>query len=793
MLARLAAILVAANASASPAPVDSAASDTTRIVREFAPITVQAGRVDPGSIESVHRLGGRVARALPVDRTFDAIATQAGVVARSGDLHVRGGRVGQLVVTTSGVPLGDPQDGRPFEVPLFAVRSAALLAGGLDADRAGALAGELEIETESPTERPAAMARWITDGRLYGSYDAGLARVTGPLGIAGLGFAAAAEARLDDQGYPSTRTRGRVDVLGQQFGWRRDNRLLGWAKLASIDHPQRGAIEAFATRTVLAPYDPMFTFDGWLTPNPDRNFPYTISDEPVDETSFHWRAADHEVMTEERRLAIVATRRFAVAGYPVRTSLGFVQTSALTSLGLTHDASYVDDARRLLWGRFDSDGSDPFLAYIGDQQYYREAHARRWFGRADVSAAPNPRTRLHAGLGGAYDDVRLREIDAVLPLDVIPDPVRRYHARAPGGFAYVQDRWESGGLIWNTGLRLQAFTAGAQAESAATHWTLSPRLGFAYPVSDRDAFAASYARIHQDPDRDLLYDGRTYAYDVHPLGNGALEPAEVVSYQAAVRHLFDPVWSVQFGTFYRDLFGVPGVENAPASPGTFRLRYGNTDEGHANGVELTVTHDSPHGSHAELSYTWMNAWGTQSDVNGLPFGETAFGDRLLLQTTHPLDWDVHHTFAFSAVLRSQHEWTLSWSTIAASGAPWTPLADTSKAGVGVYVAAGAINSRRLPWSENTDVALRWDAKFLFGARAILTVANLFDERGDRLVTIGGWPNPVINSTRDEYSAYRTQTGQGGGGYFDAGAWVPVHDRRLGTRPRSFRIGIEVGR
>ena len=56
-------------------------------------------------------------------------------------------------------------------------------------------------------------------------------------------------------------------------------------------------------------------------------------------------------------------------------------------------------------------------------------------------------------------------------------------------------------------------------------------------------------------------------------------------------------------------------------------------------------------------------------------------------------------------------------------------------------------------------------------------------------TVGS--NPVINTEEDDYTSFRTQTGLGGGAYYDGG-WVPVHDRRLALRPRSLRLGIEFG-
>ena len=60
------------------------------------------------------------------------------------------------------------------------------------------------------------------------------------------------------------------------------------------------------------------------------------------------------------------------------------------------------------------------------------------------------------------------------------------------------------------------------------------------------------------------------------------------------------------------------------------------------------------------------------------------------------------------------------------------------------------------------------------------------------------PNPTINTLRDDYAGYRTDTGHGGGAYWDpqanggTGAWIPVNDPRMQLPPRSIRIGIEAG-
>jgi len=58
---------------------------------------------------------------------------------------------------------------------------------------------------------------------------------------------------------------------------------------------------------------------------------------------------------------------------------------------------------------------------------------------------------------------------------------------------------------------------------------------------------------------------------------------------------------------------------------------------------------------------------------------------------------------------------------------------------------------------------------------------------------------VINTYYDDYSAWRAETGDRGGAYWNdvnfddqPGGWVPVNDLRLLLPPRSVRVGIELG-
>src|SRR5262245_59805395 len=105
---------------ASAAAADTAA--TPKIVRRLEEFVVRGTRLhDPRSSETVHLLPSRTLRALPLDHLADAIALKAGVVAEAGELHVRGGRTGELRFVIDGVALNEPLRDRPPELPLLAI------------------------------------------------------------------------------------------------------------------------------------------------------------------------------------------------------------------------------------------------------------------------------------------------------------------------------------------------------------------------------------------------------------------------------------------------------------------------------------------------------------------------------------------------------------------------------------------------------------------------------------------------------------------------------------------------
>lgn len=788
-------------------PADSSLllPDSTGVARRVVPMeemVVRAPLHDLRSSQTVRVIGPSY-RSLPADRVADWVALQAGVVARGEALHVRGGRAGDLRIVLEGIDLAEPQRDRAIEIPLLAVRSAEFVTGGIEAQYGGAMAGVLDVRTVDAGKRTEAEFRWRTDGGLDTRYDQVSGRLSTPL-AGGWGAVAVAEATLDGTHLPSLRTQSRREILGGSWGWRDDNRLLGFFKLASPGVTPLGTLQVLASRRVTRPYDPMWSVDGYVNFCADANCTYWDVRPSPGPGYEYYRAADHKTMSDARSLATLLTLATPAAPWRARLTAGRIDSRSVTSLDGRDDWSSIDRTTLPRFGHFEDPHTEPLFAYAGDEPYFRDAWSKEWTARAEA-AFRNPRGNgVNFGAGASYVEAESWEFDLSLA-SARPglDSVRTLKAYAPGGYAFAQGRWAFQGLTVNAGLRAQYFhpgnPVGRAASTEAEHgpepaggvWNLAPRLGMSFPISVRDALSLSYVRLHQDPAREFLHDSRWLPPpNRHPLGNPLLEPSVTISWELGIKHVFTHAWSAQLGLFQRDQYGQIGARNDPPFPRIYRLRYENADVGHAEGFELSAYWVPGERTRVEAHYTHLRAWGTQSREEGLPYG-TNLGERSTPLGEHALDWDRRHTISWAGQWQPFSSLWLSAASTIGSPLPWTPRDRRT-----LESSQDRINSGRLGWTENTVCAVRaapWrEIPVVIGVE----VHNLFDWRGDLRSTVDGYPHPIINTVYDDYSAYRNETGRGGGAYWDdtsgdrVPGWVPVHDPRLAGAPRTIRFGVD---
>src|SRR5207344_3210991 len=120
-----------------------------------------------------------------------------------------------------------------------------------------------------------------------------------------------------------------------------------------------------------------------------------------------------------------------------------------------------------------------------------------------------------------------------------------------------------------------------------------------------------------------------------------------------------------------------------------------------------------------------------------------------------------HSVVLSILTQRSRWWSLAWSTIVGSPLPWTPRPRRE-----FQTEQADINSARLGWSEFSSLSARLKVPYARMVTLGLDVRNVFDWRGEVGTTVNGYPHPYINTLYDDYSAYRAETGLGGGAYWE---------------------------
>ena len=86
---------------------------------------------------------------LPVEEFQDVIALQAGVVVTGGDIHVRGGRGGEISYMVDGITVTDPYNaGVAIEIENNAIQELQFISGTFNAEYGQAMSGIVNIVTK---------------------------------------------------------------------------------------------------------------------------------------------------------------------------------------------------------------------------------------------------------------------------------------------------------------------------------------------------------------------------------------------------------------------------------------------------------------------------------------------------------------------------------------------------------------------------------------------------------------------------------------------------------------------
>jgi len=796
-------------------------SEQQEITKTFEEIEVRAEkRIDTKSSTTKQQISAEKLKELPVDNLNQAVATKAGVVSTSDVLHFRGGRSGEVKFQFDGVEVADPLFGGGANIATLAVAGTDVLSGGFDAEYGNALSGVVSVSTKEGSDRFGGEVRWDTDRygdptKTYDNFDRFTFGFGGPTPIKNLTYFATYEGTFQDTYLKSSMTHPQRTFLDFiQLGNRQSNLINTNLKFAyRINPANKVTFETINNRTINTPYNHMWSREGFVkvtydtvhtVGQPDQLNPRygTWSPTKTDSTFQPVNLPDHVPTVDDRYNSETVVWTNQLSDKSVWTTrLASLNFRTLQSVGRQAPWEYWVQSPNYWAGnvQFGSE-NNPYYATHGDFPVYTDRKQGTWTLKSDFSTRHWKQHTWKTGVEFKYN--RVQNLSMNLPnseTNGLPGGQRSDFVNFnPEGAAYLQDRWEFEGLVLNAGLRYDAFSPGAQIQATdlksgqKLKAQFSPRLGIAYPISDKDVLSFHYGWTYQIPAYNFVFQNRGANTSVVTRGNPDLEPETNIAYQAGVQHLFSRDVSGQFSVFFKDIYGLITQRQERDEFGNLVNVYENGDYASSRGFEMSLIKSFSHKFSAEVNYTYSLATGVASDPNqALQFFN---GGRLYLPISErALDWDQRNTLSIQSVVRDPGKWGFRMLWSYGSGFPFTPtFANDRRPDPAVE------NTRRQP--SNTRLTIDGDKYYkVWGQNVTLffDARNVLDSKNISNLSENPFPNPFVNTAGDDYLIYYTQTGRAGGAYLqdtngdNIPDWVPVNDPRVFEEGRAVRLGISI--
>ena len=258
---------------------------------------------------------------------------------------------------------------------------------------------------------------------------------------------------------------------------------------------------------------------------------------------------------------------------------------------------------------------------------------------------------------------------------------------------------------------------------------LSPRIGIAYPITDKGVIHVSYGHFFQVPNFSFLYENPEFEITNNNnggiIGNAALNPEKTVMYEIGFKQEIAYKTAIDLTIFYRDTrdwVGVsPTIKKYPV--GNYR-KYENKDYANTRGFTLVLDRQFINGLGGGIDYTWMIAEGTYSNPQDAYFD--AQDNQAPRLSMLPLNWDQTHTLNFRATTGGKN-WVASAIGKLWSGKPYTPEFKTGTiSGSGAF-AGFADNSERKPNVFDLDIRASYSINLLgLQSKIYCNIYNLLD-------------------------------------------------------------------
>ncbi len=206
----------------------------------------------------------------------------------------------------------------------------------------------------------------------------------------------------------------------------------------------------------------------------------------------------------------------------------------------------------------------------------------------------------------------------------------------------------------------------------------SPRIGIAFPITEKGVIHLSYGHFFQLPRYEFLYENPEFELNstsgnVGRLGNADLNPQKTVKGEIGLQQALSDDMVIDVTVFFedfRDLVGTASEEVKTAMPGQTYTLIKNSDFGFSKGFIIKFEKRLGDGFSVNLDYTYSETKGNSSDPRGsfikLP------GSDMPETFIRRLSWDQPHTLNLAVNYSDPGAFGVSLIGNIYAGQPYTP-------------------------------------------------------------------------------------------------------------------------
>ncbi len=324
----------------------------------------------------------------------------------------------------------------------------------------------------------------------------------------------------------------------------------------------------------------------------------------------------------------------------------------------------------------------PWYYFItkGDRLWWQDSKEITYFGKFDFTSQLSDVWQIKFGAEGQYFELH-NEIVKYEPQKtfwgrpILDAPLYNFNTSYDYhpwlGAAYFQTKVDNKIFAANVGVRWDVFDPRAQRPiiewipvtgkdfrsqikgfvSASRKSQLSPRIGFSFPILDKNFFFFSFGHFFQIPLFDYMYTGLHTEFlkkGVKILyGNPDIKPEHTKAYEFSYKHVLNEDLAATITYFEKSITNLVDTKTFLASDSKTEddgfSQFINLSSAHAHGFEIMLEKRYRHFFSGKLSYTYMTAKGYSGDAEqGMNYFMWGFE---VPNKEYYLSWDQRHTIA----------------------------------------------------------------------------------------------------------------------------------------------------